>query len=198
MPKESLYHDITITGEENPDGSCKELLEDDALKNALLLWLISKRGEFLKNPGDGGLLDSLMFKTIDENRIQQVAFSIKTSIFNNFFPALRLTDLQITPEYELRAWKIEITFQSPISGASQTAILYTRDLSTTPSFIYEEVDYEDDNLINFIKLKKIDMKKKLVIYNSDFGCFTWGKYKLINLTPTSSNLSEVLELANLS
>ena len=191
-----MYTDIDIFGRELPNGAAIEYTDEEAVKNALTLWLTSKRGDFLRNPSAGGVVDFFVFKSMNNVNKGRLVFSLKNAINNNFFPKIQLTNVDIIPNYADKYWEITVEYIDPFTGKSQTSNIYTKDLSKRETFVYEEIDYEDENLENFILLKKPGMPGKLLIYNVEFGCFTWGQYKFTNLTPESSNLERLLSIVN--
>ena len=57
----ALYTDIDIFGREYTNGTPYEFFDEDAIKNALTLWLSSKKREFLNEPDRGVILDRALF-----------------------------------------------------------------------------------------------------------------------------------------
>jgi hypothetical protein len=195
---ESIVHDIDIYGLENPDGSPKEHFEQEAVKNALIAWLTSKKGEYLQNPEAGGILDTSVFKMLSNNQLDLLGFKIKNAIINNFVPAITLREINLIPDYERRMLEIKIFYSSPLSNKKEAVVLYLNAPKPELIWSYEEIEYIEENLRNFCLLKQPENKDKKLLYKADDGIWTYGKYKLINLTAEDSYFTEILEICNLT
>ena len=49
-------------GEQNVDGTAKEFVDDEALSNAIVSFLMSKKGDYILDPAQGGPLYNFTFK----------------------------------------------------------------------------------------------------------------------------------------
>jgi hypothetical protein len=196
----TIYHDLDFYGNDNSDGTPKEYYNTYAVKNALLSFLLSKKGDYILNPKIGGILDVFLFKNLIETKKELIGFELKNAINAHFYPAVTIKNLLVTPNYTYKYWEIELGYHDTLFDTSQTLIFYTKLTSnlTTTNYNYQEISYEGENLKTFILSKKSSMTGKLLLYDSNFSCFVWGKYKFLNLTPSSSNLAELLEIVNLS
>lgn len=191
-----LLHDIDIFGRENPDGTAMEHIEEDAIQSALTLWLTSTRGDFILDPTLGGIFDQVEFKGMSPTRMGLLHFKLKNAINNEFAPDIRLTNLEITPIYEDRVLQIDISYISERTGEEQTLTIYTKDTGQQKSFRYEEIEYIEENLRNFVLVKLSGMAGKKLLYDSEKGVWKWGKYLLINLTPADPYFDEILAIIN--
>lgn len=194
--EQSVIHDIDIYGNENSDGSAKEYLDNEAVKIAFTLWLTSKRGDFLRQPTLGGVFDTLLFKQMSEEKIQMMNFSIRNAITNNFSPSIKLLDLQVTPNYEQRYWEIYIKYQNPFDKQIQSVTVYTKDLSTTNSNEYIDVEYIGDNLYNWCVIKSPSMKGHLLTYDAEKEKFIWYRYVFTNFTVSDTRYADIIEQCN--
>lgn len=189
--------DIDIFGRENPDGTAKEYYEDEAIKMALITWLTSKKGDFLMEPTEGGIIhDTLLFKNMTASKVSQVSFAIKNAINNGFVPDIDIRKILIEPDYENRMWIIEIYFTNPESGNHSEVQIFTKDLSQKLTYTYEDVPFTEDNLYNFVRIKQVNIPDERLVFNPESGYWEWGKYRLINLTPSDSKFSDILSLIN--
>ena len=189
--------DLDMWGNLDYNGQIKEYTNEDALKNALTLWLTSKRNDFLMDPEEGGVLDETYFKTLSDSTIEKLSFSIKNSIIKYFVPEIRLDFLDVIPDYKNKTVQIEIKYTNQQTGVSNSLTLYTKDKSEVKNITYENVAFIEENLYHFVMMKKNEMEGEKIIYNADEGKFYWGKYKLINFTHNDSYFNQILELANL-
>ena len=192
------YQDIDFYGNSDSNGSPLEYYNHFAIKNALLTFLLSKRGDFILNPTDGGILDTALFKTLTDTARDKIFFTIKNAINKYFSPKITLVAINVIPNYNGRYWEISITYREAIFNTNEELVVYTKSTNNDVSYVYQEVLFEDDNLMEFAVSKKANMKGKLLLYEPEFVCFVWGQYKLTNLTPSSSNLSEMLAYINLT
>lgn len=193
-----LLHDIDVYGRENPDGSSVEHFENACTKNALICWLTSKRGDFLLNPTEGGVLDSAEFKNLSDQNIDRLIFRIKNAIINNFVPSITLRGLDVVPNYEERYLEINILYSDPVTKKQESVTIYTNTPSEIKKWTYEDVPYEGENLRNFILLKKPENMNTKLLFNVEENCWIWGKFKFINFNISSENFDEILTLCNLT
>lgn len=194
--EKSVYHDINVYGNENPDGTPEYHLDEEAINNALSLWLSSKKGDFIKRPELGGIIDRLLFKQMNIETQAKMSFAIQNAINNQFAPALKLEGLQVNPNYEQRFWEVSIKYRNPFSNETESIIIYTKDLSDKESFDYISVEYTGTNLYNFCSTKLPSMTGKLITYNSDRAKYVWGQYELTNLTTADSQYDNIIDLVN--
>jgi hypothetical protein len=194
---ENILQDIDIYGREINTGAPKEHFEQEAVKNALTLWLTSKKGEFLYQPELGGILTPSIFKLMSDNNLDLLAFKIRNAINNSFFPSIQLTSLDLNPNYEQRMLEISIQYINPVSLREEAVLIYLNAPQPEKRWSYEEIAYVGENLRNFVLLKKPENIDKKLLYNSD-GVWVYGKYQLTNLTTEDAYFNEILEICNLT
>ena len=105
-----MIQDIDLYGTLIPDGSLKEYYNQDAVSNALLNWLNSKRGEYVMNHTAGGVLDATLFKNINEANIALLKLTLFTDLQERFSPSITVQDIIVTPDYTLRLLEITIKY----------------------------------------------------------------------------------------
>lgn len=72
------------------------ILEDtEALKNKILFWLTSARGDYVRQPSKGGPLYSVIGKAITPNNIANIQASLSSGFQDMFGKELRLISLDI-------------------------------------------------------------------------------------------------------
>ena len=174
--------DIDLYGRENTDGTAMEHLGDEAIKMALIVWLTSKKGEFVLNPEEGGILDVSLFKNLSTNKIPELTFKIKNAINNRFYPSIILEFISIEPNYEYRLWVINIAFRTSEARSLQEVQIYTKDLSKRLNVVYENIEYIEENLRNFCLVQKTNMSGYKLVFNPENGNWEWGKYIFVNFS----------------
>lgn len=196
MAEQVTFQDIDIYGREEASGKPYELFNEDAVKNALVLWITSKAGDFLLNPEAGGLLDRVLFKNMHGRSINLFTFALKNALYTEFFPAIRIIDFDIERDYQLKTLKISITYEISVSSSVQQLSFYTKDLIPIVEQKEQEVPYTDVNLQMFCIIRKPDMNNELLVYNEEEGSWRWGIYKFTNFSTEDSLYSEILEICN--
>ena len=72
------------------------ILEDtEALKNKILFWLTSARGDYVRQPSKGGPLYSVIGKAITPNNIANIQAALSSGFQDMFGKELRLISLDI-------------------------------------------------------------------------------------------------------
>lgn len=193
-----MYHDLDLFGNDTSKGEPIVHYDEDAIKSAFTTWLTSKRGDFLKLPIDGGVFDFALFKNLNEDLASKAKHIIKTAIINFFSPSITLTGLDITPDYQNKLLVIEIRYVNPLTETEQTVQIYTKDLTKKTTTEFETISYTELNLKNWVVLMKPQMKRKLLVFNSQRGSWVWDKYILENFSYSDPYFSEILILCNTS
>jgi len=190
----SVFHDVDVYGEKLANGTIKEYIGSEAIKNALLLFLSSKKSEFLNEPELGGPLDGFVFKSMSDSDLQK--FELWTLITNEFSPSLELVDIEITPDFNNRITEIVVSYIIPNSGDMGITTIFTNNEYGYKNFKYEEVELIEENLKEFFLIKKPSMPDKRLLFDNEGLFWKWGKYKLVNLTPLDPYFEEILIIAN--
>ena len=141
-----IHQDIDIFGNENYNGTPKEYFDRDALKNALTMWLMTKRGDFIDSPGEGGILDSYTFKNLTRENEEKLKFRIESSLNTYFSEIIELIDITIVPNATLRFTEVTITYNDLLNGEQNQITVYPKEFSkkvvikARGKFIYRAVD----------------------------------------------------------
>jgi hypothetical protein len=193
-----IYHDLDLFGNDTSSGEAIVHFDNEAVDSALTTWITSKLGDILKKPNEAGVLDRAIFKNMTDAKVDQLVFLIRTGIMNNFSPSIELKKLYIERDYVRKILIINLEYSEPITGRTQSLKIYTKDLTAKQSFTFEEIEFSELNLRNWVLIKKPEMKSKLLKFNSEKLHWQWGKYLLINLEASDSYFEEILALINLS
>jgi len=96
------------------DGSAFSLEGTEAIKNKVMLWMVSSYGDYVREPYKGGPLHNLIGRTMtDENAIEIIA-SISSAFQSFFANDLVLINVDATPDKVNRRWKIRVLVRDPI------------------------------------------------------------------------------------
>jgi len=190
------YHDIDIYGREQQNGAPYELNNEEAVKNALTLWLTSKAGDFIRNPLAGGLLDRVLFKNMHGRSIGLFLFALKNALYNEFDPVIKVLDLQIERLYQYRTLKIEIQYVILGSNVIQNVEVFTKDIKSIPEQKEQTISYVGANLRMFCLIRQPDMEGELLVYNSEEEKWRWGIYYFENFSTSDDYYDEIISICN--
>jgi len=192
----STIIDLDLQGRENNNGTAREFYDDDALDNALTLWLTSKKGDYVLDPSQGGVLDALQFKNLAEGGLELLKFSIENSINNNFDTLISLKGIELVLQRDIRVIEIYISYQSLLTRQYNKSVIYLDDPRDAVPFTFQDIDLVEENLYNFAIIKEPSMEGAKLLYNMDEGSWIWGKFKLIDFTNADPYFTQILALIN--
>ena len=192
----SNIFDFDAEGRTSEDGCPLIYEEQNAINNALANWLTSKRGEFLKNPGAGGVLDYFLFKSLKKEMLNLLGFTLQNALTLTWSNVISLIELQITPNYTERMIEISIKYSINSTGAIDEVSVFVDKTIDKINYEYIEVDYIEVNLYTFITIQKPSHPNDKLIFDTDNNVWIWGSYKLVNLTETDSYFDDILAICN--
>ena len=192
----SYIHDIDIYGREETSGKPFEILNEEAINNALTLWLTSKAGDFLRNPTVGGILDRILFKNIESESLDKWLFSLKNAVFFEFIPSIDIIDLSIENEYSQRYLKIKLVYRINLTNQIQSLEVFTKNLLPIVEQKQQSIPYTGQNLLMFCMIRKPDMKNKLLEYDIKESKWEWGIYEFINFSDSDTYYEQILSICN--
>ena len=101
------YVDLNMTGTYVDESGNIEvsLLRDKALVNGVKMWMLSREGDYYREPEKGGILDLLLGTPLDEEYSQNLKSEITTK-FNAQFTLVQLIDLDVSIDNNLGVWKL--------------------------------------------------------------------------------------------
>ena len=94
------YIDLDHRGQVDEKGNLIVLKDQDALANAVKLWLCSFRGERLYKPTKGGYVISALLKPICDERIDEIKEAIMIGLREDFQPAIEVSKCTVIPDYD--------------------------------------------------------------------------------------------------
>ena len=190
------YHDVSIYGDQELSGDAKEFFDNDCIGNSLVMWLTSKRGDFIMSPTTGGILGDLDFKLMSNLNIELLIFKIQTELALNFSSLLTPTSIQVLPNYTERYIEIKISYSVNSTQQNKTVSIYIDTIIKPEKFVYEDISYTSQNLESFVLVTKSTMQGKILQWNFEESAYTWGRYKFINLNDSDPSFSFILAYCN--
>lgn len=112
MDTKAVY-DLHIDGGSNIDGKVNEVVNEEALTNALKQWVASFKGDYINNPSKGGYVTSRLFRPMRQTDVEDIKHSIRDGIESDFDIRLEILDLSVEPDYERRVWRFWLNVYSP-------------------------------------------------------------------------------------
>ncbi len=91
----------------------KTLLSSEALENAMLIWMTSSQGDYIRAPLKGGYILPYLCKTMTDERGNDIADAIFSGLKDDFEVALFIEEIRVVPDYKNRIWEITIKGYSP-------------------------------------------------------------------------------------
>ena len=108
-----LIYDYDLSGRVGIGGDIIQVWEDEALINSLKMWIVSRRGDIIREPGRGGYLIDWLLKPMNEISAEDVEMAIRDGIDQDFDPFLKILYLSVTPNKDQRYWNIYMEVYSP-------------------------------------------------------------------------------------
>jgi phage baseplate assembly protein W len=95
-------------------GSMKYLSSTSALKNSIMMWLSSFKGDYIGQPSRGGILTSLLSKPMRDDMIPVIRQAIQDGIqFDYQGPELQILKIDVQADYQTRRWVIYLEVYAP-------------------------------------------------------------------------------------
>lgn len=107
-----VVYDVAMEGGIDKQGKIQELWNEDALNNALKMWLSSFEGDLLRQPTRGGYVAPLLLRPMNRVNQGQLEQIVRNGFNEDFRPLLQLRTLQIEPNYEKGYWNTYIEVYS--------------------------------------------------------------------------------------
>ena len=192
-------HDLDINGRELVNGTPYVLDEYESIEQGLKLYL-SYQNDRLYYPEYKGVLKRLAFKQMNDRTLTPMKFDIQTDILNGFIPNITINQLDLVPDEQNKIMELKLSYTVNSTRKTNSAIFYVRNnnIVSTEKFNYQNIEYTDENLYNWVNSTRFnpEVQNKKLIYNYDENCWTWGRYRLNNLTDIDSYFSAILSLIN--
>jgi hypothetical protein len=113
-------YDVDYRGRMNDNGGLRYLWGEDALNQAIKLWIASFQGEIVRQPGRGGYITYWILQPMNDDNAERVQMSIQDGFYQDFTPYLEIQTLKVAPNYEQRYWHIYMEVYSNTLKLSTT------------------------------------------------------------------------------
>jgi hypothetical protein len=190
------YWDYNIDARKNDDNSLAIYTNSDAIKNALMCWARTAKGEILNNPEDGGALDEYVFKNFNESKKTKLLFDFRSELDTYFFPKIKIVELIIDADITLRSWKLKLKYYIPLYDVIKTSYLPLKRIQYKSIFEQpdEEIDYTGTTLENFIKIYLYEQRGIGLKFNGTY--WQWGRFVFTELDETDNNFLIIEDMIN--
>ena len=106
--------DFPGTGEMiTPQGNIPVLTDQDAVNNAINLWICSFRGERLYRPHDGGIISSNLLKPMSDDAANDIQDDLIDGLANIFSPHIVTSKCEVIPDYNKNTYWITVIGYCP-------------------------------------------------------------------------------------
>lgn len=124
----------------------------NALHNAVKLFLLSRKGDRIRQPDYGGFFDKLLSEyDMDEEGARKVEDDLRKRLEDYFGEDLIIKEIVATPKPAEEAWLVGVTALDPITGMvtdarTQPILIKLKDKEefnqTSPKVVLDEVEEE--------------------------------------------------------
>jgi hypothetical protein len=101
--------DYSIQGGFDSNGQIKLVYGNDALTTAIIIWLKSYKGDFVRRPTRGGYVTPHLIKPMSSETAFEIDSAIRTGLVNDFTPSVSVKTLEVLPDYENKTWIIKLS-----------------------------------------------------------------------------------------
>ncbi len=107
-----VIYDTDLIGGINSKGQIKQIWGEEALNNSIKMWIASFKGEVLRDPDRAGYITQWLMKSMAEENIDDIEMAVRDGIDQDFYPALTILNLSITPDFTRRVWNFYLEVYS--------------------------------------------------------------------------------------
>ncbi len=91
----------------------------DAIKNNIINFLLTGKGERFMNPNFGSGIRNLLFQNINEGALDATSNSLRQEL-ENYFPQIKINELTINPDTDRNAINITFAYQLRFTNIADT------------------------------------------------------------------------------
>lgn len=91
----------------------------DAIKNNIINFLLTGKGERFMNPNFGSGIRNLLFENINEGALDATSNSLRQEL-ETFFPQIKINELTINPDTDRNAINITFAYQLRFTNIADT------------------------------------------------------------------------------
>ena len=122
------YIDFDVYGRAASQGGALLHKDDYAISNSIVFYLTSKKGSFLYQPNEGGVLDSLLFKLMNPELFNLYTSKISKKlkdVYRGLIKDINVIMYNLSQE-DLRSVQIEVYYTSLLSNKDNQVIFYLK------------------------------------------------------------------------
>jgi hypothetical protein len=192
------FIDFDIYGRTDERGNPLILRGNEAIKNAIITYLLSKRGDYIRRPAFGGILDQIEFKVKNNDNLNAYSTELAQDITRHFGAYVNVLGVTINPDYAIRAIEVSLTIEYINTDAPEveTFYVYRKGLKYVDEINFIEVPFIGMALVNFILSEIPNQPSAPLVYNSAIKSFTWNNYKFPSLTTESDEYLYIVGILN--
>lgn len=113
LPPNTVLYDVAIEGYQPGSTGIEEVLNQQALENALMLFLLASPGDYLGQPEKGGLLIEQLTKPMRQIDALDLQTSLSLALQNDFSPSLQTYNIQVIPDWTNYVWQVNFAWVAP-------------------------------------------------------------------------------------
>lgn len=106
----AVFSDLSYRPQITQTGDVKTVINDNAIKQAVLTILYTPKGSRLFEPDFGCNIRSYLFEPLDAHTAAEIQETIKSSL-TRWEPRIKEVDVVVTPIYDKNQYIIEISYQ---------------------------------------------------------------------------------------
>lgn len=187
--------DLDIFARSDANGGLRVLEEDLAISNALVAWLSSKAGDYIYRPDLGGVLEIPLFKLMTPQRTKDLQNFFRSKIEENFGGVLSLDRVSVIPDNTTRTYNFIIEYTSLLTNKENLVNFNTSQKPKEAAIkTTVEVPFVNENLLNFVLVKKIDLPGIVMQQDPITNLWIWGPYIFTNLRNIDYNFQEIFDI----
>lgn len=105
--KKYIYTDFSRRKIINRNGELTRYNNNEALEQAIKIWISSQKGEKIRTTG-GGLLVPFIGKTLDEYNAERIKQVLTQGLEEYFIPNITIVELKVIPNNQKNRWEIYV------------------------------------------------------------------------------------------
>lgn len=191
--------DFDVYGRSSNTGGALIHQNDFAISNAIIFYLTSGKGDYLYNPTAGGILQSLLFKLLDQKYVNYYTTQISEALNAEFGGLISNISVEITSDFQKRMYLINVFFTSRQSGLVNQVEFNTKPtIKETSTITIIDINLTGDNLLGFVLLQlgyPDQARFKLELSKED-GKWYWGRFRFLEFDENSSNFQQIFDAIN--
>ena len=175
--------DIDLYNRKDILGETLVHLYANAVNNAIMLFLVSKKGSYIYKNNFGSPLDILEFKNLDLLQFTNYGQRIASQIENSFGRYISNVIVSLVPNYDTRTIEVNLQYTSLLANTviKNTVVKRVNSIKYKTETNYIDINLDSVNLVKWFELELLNQPKSSLIYNPSIQSWVWSVYKLSTL-----------------